>query len=234
MTFDKHIFSNLLRPLLLASALLAGSASWASAQEVTLKMHQFLPANANAPKLVLDVWAEQVEKESGGRIKIDHYPSMQLGGRPPEVRKQKPRVAAFTSADIPKILALEPDMVLSFSDLQAPIVAELIKLGVTVMAYNQRDIAGILAMIRHLGAMVGAGDRSEKLAQSYEQKLAEIAERAARPAAPLVYFEEWDTPMISGIKWVSELIEIAGGRDVFAELAEQKSASDRIVTSNQA
>ena len=153
--------------------------------------------------------------------------------RPPEVRQQKPRVAAFTSADIPKILALEPDMVLSFSDLQAPIVAELIKLGVTVMAYNQRDIAGILAMIRHLGAMVGAGDRSEKLAQSYEQKLAEIAERAARPAAPLVYFEEWDTPMISGIKWVSELIEIAGGRDVFAELAEQKSASDRIVTSDQ-
>ena len=153
--------------------------------------------------------------------------------RPTEVRKQKPRVAAFTSADIPKILALEPDMVLSFSDLQAPIVAELIKLGMTVMAYNQRDIAGILAMIRHLGAMVGAGDRSEKLAQSYEQKLAEIAERAARPAAPLVYFEEWDTPMISGIKWVSELIEIAGGRDVFAELAEQKSASGRIVTSDQ-
>ena len=153
--------------------------------------------------------------------------------RPPEVRKQKPRVAAFTSADIPKILALEPDMVLSFSDLQAPIVAELIKLGVTVMAYNQRNIAGILAMIRHLGAMVGAGDRSKKLAQSYEQKLAEIAERAARPAAPLVYFEEWDTPMISGIKWVSELIEIAGGRDVFAGLAEQKSASDRIVTSDQ-
>ena len=86
--------------------------------------------------------------------------------RPPEVRKQKPRVAAFTSADIPKILALEPDMVLSFSDLQAPIVAELINSGVTVMAYNQRDIAGILAMIRHLGAMVGAGERSEKLAQS--------------------------------------------------------------------
>ncbi len=153
--------------------------------------------------------------------------------RPPKVRQQKPRVAAFTSADIPKILALEPDMVLSFSDLQAPIVAELIKLGVTVMAYNQRDIAGILAMIRHLGAMVGAGDRSEKLAQSYEQKLAEIAERAARPTAPLVYFEEWDDPMISGIKWVSELIEIAGGRDVFAGLAEQKSASDRIVTSDQ-
>ena len=88
MTFDKYIFSNILRPLLLAGALLAGSASWASAQEVTLKMHQFLPANANAPKLVLDVWAEQVEKESGGRIKIDHYPSMQLGGRPPELVDQ--------------------------------------------------------------------------------------------------------------------------------------------------
>ncbi|MFC0340713.1 cobalamin-binding protein [Paracoccus niistensis] len=152
--------------------------------------------------------------------------------RPPQVRREKPRVAAFTSADIPKILALEPDLVLTFSDLQAPIVAELIRLGVTVMAYNQRDIAGILAMIRHLGATVGAAERAEALAAGYEARLAQIAARATGPR-PTVYFEEWDEPMISGLQWVSELIEIAGGREAFPELARMKSARDRILTSDQ-
>lgn len=153
--------------------------------------------------------------------------------RPAQVRKEKPRVAAFTSADIPKILDLEPDIVLTFSDLQAPIVAELIKLGVTVMAYNQRDIAGILAMIRHLGALVGASDTAEKLAKSYEDRLMKIAASRQGRLVPSVYFEEWDDPMISGIKWVSELVEIAGGRDVFSQLAAQKAAKDRIVSSRQ-
>lgn len=149
--------------------------------------------------------------------------------RPPQVRREKPRVAAFTSADIPKILALEPDLVLTFSDLQAPIVADLIREGVTVMAYNQRDLAGILAMIRHLGATVGAADRAEALAAGYEARLASIAARATGPR-PTVYFEEWDEPMISGIQWVSELIEIAGGREAFPDLADKKSARDRILT----
>lgn len=149
--------------------------------------------------------------------------------RPPQVRREKPRVAAFTSADIPKILALDPDLVLTFSDLQAPIVADLIREGVTVMAYNQRDIAGILAMIRHLGATVGAADRAEALAAGYEARLASIAARATGPR-PTVYFEEWDEPMISGIQWVSELIEIAGGREAFPDLADKKSARDRILT----
>lgn len=149
--------------------------------------------------------------------------------RPPQVRREKPRVAAFTSADIPKILALEPDLVLTFSDLQAPIVADLIREGVTVMAYNQRDIAGILAMIRHLGATVGAADRAEALAAGYEARLASVAARATGPR-PTVYFEEWDEPMISGIQWVSELIEIAGGREAFPDLAGKKSARDRILT----
>lgn len=157
--------------------------------------------------------------------------------RPPQVRKEKPRVAAFTSADIPKILALEPDIVLTFSDLQAPIVAELITLGVTVMAYNQRDIAGILAMIRHLGALVGAADKAEKLAAGYEARLAKIAQKSQKKSqkksSPSVYFEEWDEPMITGIKWVSELVEVAGGRDIFPHLAHQKSAKDRFVTSEQ-
>lgn len=153
--------------------------------------------------------------------------------RPKGVRQEKPRVSAFTSADIPKILALEPDLVLTFSDLQADIVADLVRAGVAVMAYNQRDVAGILAMIRHLGAMVGAGDRAEALAAGYESRLAEIAARVNGRARPVVYFEEWDEPMISGIHWVSELIEIAGGREAFPALAPQKAAKDRIVTADQ-
>ncbi len=150
--------------------------------------------------------------------------------RPPQVRRDKPRVSAFISADIPKILALEPDLVLTFSDLQADIVAGLIKAGVAVHAFNQRDIAGILAMIRTLGALVGVPDKADALAHSYEDRLARIATRTNGAARPKVYFEEWDDPLISGIGWVSELIRIAGGDDVFPELGVKKSATERIVT----
>ncbi len=153
--------------------------------------------------------------------------------RPKRVRQEKPRVGAFTSADIPKILALDPDLVLTFSDLQGEIAAELLKAGVTVMGYNQRDVAGILAMIRHLGATVGLAERADALARSYEARLTEVAARAEGRARPFVYFEEWDEPMISGIRWVSELIEIAGGREAFPALAAEKSARDRILTSDQ-
>jgi iron complex transport system substrate-binding protein len=150
--------------------------------------------------------------------------------RPARVRREKPRVSAFTSADIPKILALEPDLVLTFSDLQATIASELIARGITVIAYNQRDVAGILAMIRHLGATVGAGARADALAEGYERRLAAIAARAEGRPRPLVYFEEWDEPMISGIGWVSDLIAIAGGRDAFPELAGKEAARDRILS----
>ncbi|MEM6579237.1 MAG: cobalamin-binding protein [Pseudomonadota bacterium] len=153
--------------------------------------------------------------------------------RPKRVRQEKPRVSAFTSADIPKILALAPDLVLTFSDLQADIAAELIRAGVTVIAYNQRDIAGILAMIRQLGAIVGQGERAERLAQSYEKRLSDIAAQAREVAPCRVYFEEWDDPLISGIRWVSELVEIAGGRDVFPAAAKEAAAVNRIVTSEQ-
>lgn len=153
--------------------------------------------------------------------------------RPRRVRREKPRVSAFTSADMAKILALEPDLVLTFSDLQAGIAAELLKAGVTVIGYNQRDIAGILAMIRHLGATVGQADRAARLADGYAQRLAEVAARAEGRSRPVVYFEEWDEPMISGIKWVSELIEIAGGREAFPDLAPQESAHDRILSSDR-
>jgi iron complex transport system substrate-binding protein len=149
--------------------------------------------------------------------------------RPPQVRREKPRVSAFISADLPKILALEPDLVLTFSDLQADIAANLMRAGVAVHAFNQRDIAGILAMIRTLGALVDAAGRAEQLARQYEQRLAEIAATPRPGPKPKVYFEEWDDPLISGIGWVSELVEIAGGEDVLPQLRLHKAAKDRIV-----
>lgn len=151
--------------------------------------------------------------------------------RPPQARKEKPRVSAFISADIPKILALEPDLVLTFSDLQAEIVAALIRAGISVHAFNQRSVAGILGMIRTLGALVGAADRADALADRLAANVQKTQQRNAnRSARPKVYFEEWDEPMISGIAWVSELVAIAGGVDIFPELAGCKSAKDRITT----
>jgi len=150
--------------------------------------------------------------------------------RPPRARREKSRVSAFTSADIPRILALKPDLVLSFSDLQADIAAELIRHGVDVHAFNQRTVAEILDMIRMLGSLVGASERALRLADELVAGLAAAQERAASLRyRPKVYFEEWDEPMISGIGWVSELIEVAGGIDIFADRATAKSAKDRIV-----
>ena len=148
--------------------------------------------------------------------------------RPPQVRREKPRVSAFISADIPKVLALDPDLVLAFSDLQADIVADLVRAGVAVHVFNQRDVAGILAMIRTLGGLIGEAGKADVLAAGFERRLANVAARA-RPSRPRVYFEEWDDPLISGIGWVSELISVAGGDDVFPQLARQKAAKDRVV-----
>lgn len=148
--------------------------------------------------------------------------------RPPQVRREKPRVAAFTSADTPRILALRPDLVLTFSDLQADIAATLIRAGVAVHAFNQRDVAGILAMIETVGALVGQAQKAADLAGNLRQRIDRIAAGAVGPR-PLVYFEEWDDPMIAGIGWVSELIEIAGGEDCMAHRARQSAAKDRIV-----
>ncbi len=154
--------------------------------------------------------------------------------RPPQVRREKPRVAAFISADFDKILALQPDLVLTFSDLQADIVRELIRRGVAVHAFNQRDLAGIFAMIRTLGALVGASEKANALANALAARLDEVRGRAnAVPHRPRIYFEEWDDPMIAGIGWASELIEAAGGTDVFKHLAGGNSASDRIVSPQQ-
>ncbi len=153
--------------------------------------------------------------------------------RPARVRKEKPRVSAFTSADLPKILALKPDLVLAFSDLQAEIAANLARAGIAVHLFNQRDVAGCLAMIRTLGALVGAGERAEALVRSYEARLSAVAAESTGRTPLKVYFEEWDEPMISGIGWVSDLIGHAGGRDVFPDLSRMQAARDRIVTSEQ-
>ena len=151
--------------------------------------------------------------------------------RPPRARREKPRVAAFTSARIERIVALKPDLVLGFCDLQADIAAELIRAGIEVHVFNQRSVEEILAFIRLLGAMVGAQSRAAALVASLRQGLDEARESAARLLRrPRVYFEEWDQPLICGIRWVAELIEIAGGQDCFPELSMQPHARGRIIT----
>jgi len=149
--------------------------------------------------------------------------------RPPEAR-QKPRVSAFINARFEKIEALRPDLILAFSDLQADIAAELARRGFNVVLFNQRSVAEILQMIRMLGGLIGRTDRAEALAARLENGLAEIRARTSQLSSrPRVYFEEWDDPLISGIQWVEELIEIAGGDSIFPELRHAKLAKDRIV-----
>ncbi len=151
--------------------------------------------------------------------------------RPARVRKEKPRVSAFISADVAKILALQPDLVLTFSDLQADIVADLVRANIAVHAFNQRDVAGIFDMIRTLGALVRSPEKADALADALAARVDAVHERALRlPRRPRVYFEEWDDPMISGLGWVSELIECAGGIEVFPHLSLRKNAKDRIVS----
>ena len=149
--------------------------------------------------------------------------------RPPEARR-KPKVSAFVKARFDKILALEPDLVLAFSDLQADIAAELIRRGVTVFVFNQRSVAEILSMILTLSSIVGASDKGRALVARMESGLNEIRTSAARFAIrPRVFFEEWNDPLISGIQWVEELIEVAGGTPVFPDLRFCKNAPQRIV-----
>ena len=149
--------------------------------------------------------------------------------RPPEARR-KPRVSAFLSADYPRIEALEPDLILAFSDLQADLARELVTRGYPVFTFNQRSIAEILEAIRIIGGIVGAGDRAEKLAQQLEQGLEEIRASAARlPRRPRVFFEEWNEPLISGIQWVEELVEAAGGDPIFPGLRHASLARDRVI-----
>src|SRR5687767_3847136 len=151
--------------------------------------------------------------------------------RPPRARREKPRVSAFLSARTDKILELKPDLVIGFSDLQADIARDLTKAGLNVLIFNQRSVQEILNMILALSSLVGAADKGLALIRKLEDGLAEIRQRASRfPRKPRVYFEEWDEPMISGIRWVSELVELAGGEDVFSEQSRSHAASGRIVS----
>lgn len=150
--------------------------------------------------------------------------------RPARARKEKPRVSAFLSARNDKILQLEPDLVIGFSDLQADIARDLAKAGLNVLVFNQRSVAQILDMVQMLASLVGVPHKGEALVKSLEDNLCAIREKAKRfPRRPRVYFEEWDTPMISAIGWVSELIEVAGGEDVFSDLSRSQGAAGRII-----
>jgi iron complex transport system substrate-binding protein len=150
--------------------------------------------------------------------------------RPARARKEKPKVSAFTSARIGEIMKLEPDLAIGFSDIQADIARELIKCGVEVWISNHRSVDGIVAYIRRLGAMVGAHEKAEVYARRAEQHIADIRAAAARlPRRPKVYFEEWDEPIITGIRWVAELIDIAGGDECFPELSRESLAKQRIL-----
>jgi len=153
--------------------------------------------------------------------------------RPPEAR-QKPKVSSFLHARFEKIEALQPDLILAFSDLQADITTELVKRGHTVFTFNQRSVAEILQMIRVLAGIVGVAEKGERLSRDLEAGLDRIRDTSrAWPRRPRVYFEEWDDPLISGIQWVEELVEIAGGDPVFPDRRHAGLAKDRIVTSEQ-
>ncbi|MGA9342683.1 MAG: ABC transporter substrate-binding protein [Rhodanobacteraceae bacterium] len=150
--------------------------------------------------------------------------------RPSRARREKPRVSAFTSAKIGKILKLEPDLVIGFSDMQADIASDLIKAGVEVWIANHRSVAGILDYVRRLGALIGAAAAADTFARRAEAHVDEVERAAATlPRRPRVYFEEWDDPIFSGIRWVAELIRIAGGDDVFPELAAESLGRNRII-----
>jgi iron complex transport system substrate-binding protein len=150
--------------------------------------------------------------------------------RPREARKTKPKVSTYLDANITQILDLKPDIVLAWSDLQADICAALIRAGVEVLCFNHRSVEGILGMMLRLGALVGKTERAEELVHRIRTHLQELAARGAvRQHKPRVYFEEWYDPLISGICWVSELIELCGGIDVFAEHRHFPDAKRRII-----
>jgi iron complex transport system substrate-binding protein len=154
--------------------------------------------------------------------------------RPPRARREKPRVSAFLSAKTDRILELKPDLVLGFSDLQADISKDLVKAGLNVVIFNQRSVDEILSMILVLSAMVGAAEKGRGLVDSLEENLSRLREAGKKlQRKPRVYFEEWDEPMISGIRWVSELVEIAGGEDVCSERSFSHSAAGRIIADGQ-
>jgi len=151
--------------------------------------------------------------------------------RPPEARASKPIVSGFTGGNVDRICALEPDLVIGFSDIQAELASKLIARNQQVLIFNQRSIEEILDVVLVLGRMVGKAGRAEELVAGYRAHLAEVAARHADAPRPRVYFEEWPDPLISGIRWVSELVHVAGGEDVCAARSHGKLAKERMPTS---
>jgi iron complex transport system substrate-binding protein len=149
--------------------------------------------------------------------------------RPPQARREKPKVSAFTSARIERILDLKPDLAIGFSDIQADIAAELIRAGVEVWISNHRSVEGILDYIRRLAALVGSSARGIALADELRSDIDRVCAESQGMPRPRVYFEEWDQPLISGIQWVAELVRIAGGDDSFPDRAAASLARDRII-----
>lgn len=154
--------------------------------------------------------------------------------RPPEAPRDQPKVSAFIDGSVPKITSLRPDLVIGFSDIQAKLAADLIRAGLQVVIFNQRSLAEILDVVVSIGRLVGAEERAQDLASDLHARM-EVA-RASRPEPtqrPRVYFEEWPDPIITGLRWVSELIDLAGGHDVFADVSHGGLAKDRIVRAEQ-
>ena len=189
-----------------------------------------MPANRPGPQRIVCLTEETTEwlyllGEEARIVGISGYTV-----RPARARQEKPRVSAFLSAKIDRILELKPDCVFGFSDLQADIAAELVRKGVQVTVFNQRSVDEIFSMLWQVAALVGQADRGSELLAGMRQRLQAIeAAGRALPRRPRVFFEEWDEPPISGIRWVSELVRIAGGDDLFPELAVQSLGKDRIV-----
>ena len=186
-------------------------------------------ATTDFPRRIVCLTAEHVEicYAVGAGERVVGVPG--TAHRPPEAR-DKPKVGGFTSFRADRIIALEPDLVLAFSDLQADIVAQLIRAGRPVLCTNQRSVDEVLAAILVVGGALGCAERARELVQDIRDEIRQVREfSSVWPDRLRVYFEEWPQPLIAGIRWVSELIEIAGGRDIFPELRDQPSAQDRVV-----
>jgi iron complex transport system substrate-binding protein len=183
----------------------------------------------DAPRRIVCLTAEHVEVcyALGAGDRVVGVPGT---ARRPEEARDKPKVGAFTTFRVDRILALEPDLVLAFSDLQAEVSAELIRAGVAVLCTNQRSLDGILQSIAVVGGAIGRAEPARDLVQDIRDEIRQVREfSSVWPDRPRVWFEEWPDPLISGIRWVSEIVEIAGGRDIFPELRSRRSAAERVV-----
>lgn len=193
---------------------------------------EVLPARGGAQRIVcLTEETTEVLYRLGAEDRIVGISGFTV--RPPRARREKPRVSAYTSANVPRILALEPDLVLCFSDMQADIAASLVRAGVSVHVFNQRSIDEIYTMIATLGALVAMPTRAAALIAELRAGVEAVRAHTAGLPRPRVYFEEWDSPRISAIRWVSELIEIAGGQDCFAERSTGRAARERFVRDDE-